>query len=230
MIVTVENMRFVERTKGWLVHHIDAWLTKDKLKKWMRLANFVKENENPCLSRQIGVIIVDPRADVVVSTGHNGPPQDLPACDDSDYLQRVVLPQLGNDELKCAVDDMGLTEKERKDIFVQRYANCGTCPRKLIGALSGQRLELCTCIHGETDAIAKAGRNLSDCWMVCACGVPCIECTKVILESRLEAVVALDHGKGTQVDYSPYSSRWMFEKSEKTKLILVPSDWPINSD
>ena len=190
------------------------------LKKWMRSAQFAKDNENPCLSRSIGVVIVDPRRDAVVSVGHNGPPENLPACDDPDYLKKVVAPQLTPQELAVAVRGDG-SDDELRARFCKEYAGCGICPRRLIGAPSGQRLELCTCIHGETDAVTKARRPLFDCWMICACGVPCIDCTKIILEARMEVVVALEHGHG---DYSPYSSRWMFERSN-TQLIMAAPEW-----
>jgi deoxycytidylate deaminase len=149
---------------------------------------------------------------------------NLPVCDDPDYLEKVVVPQLSTHELMVAMKGGGYAP-ELRDKFVKDYSHCGICPRRIIGAPSGQRLELCTCIHGETDAVTKARRPLFDCWMICACGVPCIDCTKIILEAGLHTVVAVvpaDADEGG--DYSPYSSRWMFEKSN-TNLLLVPPEW-----
>jgi deoxycytidylate deaminase len=197
-------------------------LTLEATKKWLRLAKAVKEIENPCYSRQIGVVIVDPDANSLVSSGHNGPPQGCPPNDDPDYLRDVVWPQLTAEE-KCSVISDWQREPDEfcKKAFVTKYANCKTCPRKPIGAPSGKRLELCTCIHGEVDAITRANRDVSGYYMVCYCGVPCIECTKVIINAGIDTVVGIDHGRG---DYSLYSSRWLFEKS-KVKLILVPEEW-----
>jgi deoxycytidylate deaminase len=186
-------------------------------RKWMRLAKAVKEVENPCFSRQIGVVIVDPETNALVSSGHNGPPQGCPKNDDPHYLRTVVWPQLTHEEAIDAMNGMIAGE----DDFVAKYANCKTCPRKPIGAASGKRLELCTCIHGEVDAITRANRSVAGCYMMCYCGVPCIECTKVIINAGIGTVVGIDHGRG---DYSLYSSRWLFERS-KVQLILVSEDW-----
>jgi len=201
---------------------LSCWPWKHKLsfpetKKWLRLAKAVKEVENPCYSRQIGVVIVDPDTNSLVSSGHNGPPQGCPKNDNPDYLRNVVWPQLTHDESYRAIG----YERADVDSFVEKYANCKTCPRKPIGAPSGKRLELCTCIHGEVDAITRANRDVSGCYMMCYCGVPCIECTKVIINSGIDTVIGIDHGRG---DYSLYSSRWLFEQS-KVKLVLVSEEW-----
>ncbi len=201
---------------------VDYKLNKEQTKKWLRLAKAVKEVENPCYSRQIGVVIIDPDTNSLISSGHNGPPQGCPANDDSDYLRNVVWPQLTQAEKdKSLGEEVLINDRTVEDKFVDKYANCKTCPRKPIGAPSGKRLELCTCIHGEVDAITRANRDVSGCYMMCYCGVPCIECTKVIINSGIDTVVGIDHGRG---DYSLYSSRWLFEKS-KVRIILVPEDW-----
>lgn len=202
---------------------IDYKLNKEQTKKWLRLAKAVKEVENPCYSRQIGVVIIDPDTNSLVSSGHNGPPEGCPRNDDADYLRNVVWPQLAENE-KVSVFELDNTFHSIRtdvDAFVDKFANCKTCPRKPTGAPSGKRLELCTCIHGEVDAITRANRDVSGFYMMCYCGVPCIECTKVIINSGIDTVVGIDHGRG---DYSAYSSRWLFEKS-KVRLILVPEDW-----
>lgn len=208
-------------------------LSTESTKKWLRLAKAVKEVENPCYSRQIGVVIVDPVTNALVSSGHNGPPEGCPKNDDPDYLRNVVWPQLtenekfGAFEIRTTGWTFDLSNKSCEpadcsvDKFVDKYANCKTCPRKPIGAPSGKRLELCTCIHGEVDAITRANRDVSGCYMMCYCGVPCIECTKVIINAGIDTVVGINHGRD---DYSLYSSRWLFEKS-KVKLVLVTEDW-----
>lgn len=199
-------------------------LSDQETKKWLRLAKAVKEVENPCFSRQIGVVIVNPETNALVSSGHNGPPQGCPKNDDPDYLRNVVWPQLTEEEAKKATPLCSISTLkgfDECDIFVNEYANCKTCPRKTIGAASGKRLELCTCIHGEVDAITRANRSVAGCYMMCYCGVPCIECTKVIINSGINTVVGIDHGRG---DYSLHSSRWLFDKSN-VQLILVSEDW-----
>lgn len=226
-------------------NNAEIWPSNYKLqttetKKWLRLAKSVKEVENPCFSRQIGVVIVDPDTNSLVSSGHNGPPQGCPKNDDPDYLRNVVWPQLTpaekvlmlfgdisntapsrSEPIDATVLRDALSGRPPEDLICDSYGGKKFCPRKLVGALSGKRLELCTCIHGEVDAITRANRDVSGCYMMCYCGVPCIECTKVIINSGIDTVVGIDHGGG---DYSLYSSRWLFEKS-KVQLILVPEEW-----
>ena len=196
----------------------------EEVKKWMRMAKSTCEVEHPCLSRQIGVVIADPRTGALVSSGHNGPPDNTPGCDDHGYLRSVVWPQLTEAERFKALEGIEETpnsEAEKRDFFTCEHANMGVCPRRIVGAPSGQRLELCTCAHGETNAIVKAHRSVAGCWMFCWCGVPCIDCTKLIINSRVRVVVALNHGGP---DYSPHSSRWLF-KNSRTDLVLATPEW-----
>jgi len=177
------------------------------MKKWLAAAKAMTEIESPCLSRQIGVVIADPRTGSQVSSGHNGPPDETPACDNEDYLKNVVWPQLTGEEKLVALRDENGGAKLTVDNFVGRHADCGQCPRRIVGAASGQRLELCTCAHGETNAIVRAHRSVAGCWMFCWCSIPCIECSKLILNSKIRVVVALEQ-PDPKKDYSPYSSRW----------------------
>lgn len=216
-------------------HFCDAKISKESAKKWMRIAKSIKEVENPCYSRAIGVVLVDPDTNALISSGHNGPPANCPKNDDPEYLAKVVWPQLTVEEQKFALlNSVPMTTppfpiellKDVKscDIFSEAWGCKKTCPRKVINAPSGKRLELCTCIHGETDAIVKAkgsGSRVAGAFMFAYCGVPCIECTKLIINSSIDTVVAINHGRE---DYSPYSSRWLFEKS-KVNLTLVKEEW-----
>jgi deoxycytidylate deaminase len=205
------------------------------IKKWMKVAKIIKEVENPCYSRAIGAIIVDPSANVIISSGHNGPPANCPPNDDPGYLREVVWNKLDSYEKSVVKRKLypsdgisegcrDVSEKELCENFVSSYGNCKTCPRKHVDAPSGKRLELCSCIHGETDAICKAkaaGSKLLGAVMFAYCGVPCVECTKLCINSCLDVVFCLDHGGE---DYSPYSSRWLFDNS-KTSLVLMKEDW-----
>lgn len=179
------------------------------IERYMKLTNTVKDLEATCYSRQIGVVIVDPVLQTVISTGHNGVHDKMPKCDNVSYLRDVVW-------LNLTEDEKSLTETGDRETFSKKYAGCAICPRKIINAPSGKRLELCTCIHAETEAIVKAGRSVVNCWIFASCSVPCIECTKLIIESKIAGVFCLD----SSPDYSPHSSRWMFEHSN-TDLYLV---------
>lgn len=172
--------------------------------KYMKLAKVFGEDSNPCYSRKIGVIIVDPTINKIVATGYNGPPRGTPHCDSKDHLVNIVWPQLSENE-KSLIEFKPLTLDE----FVNKYENCKTCPRKLIRAESGKRLELCSCAHAEVNAIVNASQKLVGCHMFCWCPVPCIECTKIIINAGISKIYCFKEDK----DYS-VGSRYLLNKAK----------------
>ncbi len=127
--------------------------------KYMRLAKQVGEDCNPCHSRKIGVVVVRVHQDgsgKILGTGYNGPPRGTPHCDDRQYLQNIFWPQLDPVEKAKAVNaaempaDTGQTDAMMCDWVCDKYAGSKTCPRKIIGAPSGKRLELCSCLTYES--------------------------------------------------------------------------------
>ena len=174
----------------------------------MRLAKQIGEDENPCYSRHIGVVIVDPVANKILGTGYNGPPRDTPHCDSPDYLENVVWDQLQkNEKLKVIPEFSTLSDEVCKLMFVKQYADCKMCPRRLIGAPSGQRLEICSCEHAERNAIYNASCCLHGAWMMCWCGIPCFDCTKAICQAGIKRIYTIDWG----ADYS-HGSRYLFAR------------------
>lgn len=171
--------------------------------KYMRLAKLLGEDQNPCYSRKIGVVIVDPIVNKIVGTGYNGPPRGVPHCDSAEHLENIVWPQL-NDSEKSLLEFKIKTSEE----FVDKYKDCKTCPRRLIGAPSGKRLELCSCVHAEANAIVNAAQSVSGCIMFAWCLLPCIECTKLIINSGIKSVCCLKE----DLDYS-IGSRFLFKKA-----------------
>ena len=183
----------------------------------MRLAKLVAEDQNPCLSRSVGVVIVDPLKNRVLGTGYNGPPRGTPHPDDPEYLAHIAWPQLTRQEKETALVNAGhMTayvfkdsyDAIKKDTFIIAYANKGICPRRAVGVKSGERLELCSCEHAEKNAIANAGQSVWGAWAFCWCGVPCWDCTKLIINAGIEKVICFNWGK----DYS-LGSRWLFNKA-----------------
>jgi len=173
------------------------------IRKYMRLAKQVGEDLNPCMSRHIGVIIVNPVQNRILGTGYNGPPKNTPHPDEPVYLREVVWPQLTSTELELLATK-SITDVEQ---FVSQYGNKRICPRKIIGAASGCRLELCSCEHAEKNAIVNACQDVHGSWMLCWCGIPCWDCSKLIINSGIIQLVCIDWGK----DYS-LMSRWLLEK------------------
>lgn len=191
---------------------------KDKfIHKYMRLAKQFGEDSNPCLSRHIGVVIVDPVDNNVAGIGYNGPPPGTPHCDTREYLGDVVWPQLtDNDKLNVAQykhaaegpNDEFIPDELTVESFLDYFSNCGTCPRRIVGAASGQRLELCSCEHAEKNAIYNSSRSLVGTHMFCWCGVPCWDCSKAIIRSGVSDVYYYEWGE----DYSSHS-RWLLTKA-----------------
>lgn len=199
-------------------------MTAEDVKKWMRMAFFVKENESSCYSRDIGCIIVDPFTNCLVSSGHNGFPKNSKPCDDYYYLRNVVWPQLDSNEKSYLFPkDWKEPDKELQNRFARENAGCKICPRKLVNAPSSKRLELCTCIHGEVSTILNAHRSVVNCVIFCGCSVPCLDCCKVIIDSGISDVFALF--KKEEDDYNRWSSRWVLESSGVHLHLLKESEF-----
>ena len=163
------------------------------VKKYLRMARFVAEDQNPCYSRHVGAVIVDPVINKVVGTGYNGPPKNVPHCDSEEHLREVVWPQLNQHEVSL-IEMKPMSDEE----FVDKYKDCKVCPRKLIKAGPGERLELCSCAHAEANAIVNASQNLCGCYMFCWCPLPCVECSKLIINSGITRIYCYKEEK----DYS----------------------------
>ena len=172
------------------------------IKKYMRIAREVGEYENPCYSRKIGVVIVDPVGNKILGTGYNGPPPGTPHCDDKDFLVNYFLPQL------TPLEKINLiAEYHSLEDFVEVVKDCRTCPRRYVNAASGQRNELCSCGHAERHAITNTSCSLYSSVMFCWCGVPCLQCTDAIIQAGVKRVYCLK-----DKDYHS-TSRWLFLKA-----------------
>jgi len=203
----------------------------------MRKAKAVADDNKICYSRQLGAVIIkvyDDGTSRGVSSGYNGPPKKTPHCDTEEYLREVFWPQLTYEEKCTAAKKVNLVVtvpendeggNEYLDIlascsFAKSAAGCGSCPRRLIDAKTGQRVELCSCQHAERNAIYNATEDTYGCWMFCWCGVPCSDCTGAIINAGIKRVYCLDDNTGAHKgDYS-YSSRWLFEKAG-VKLVCM---------
>lgn len=207
------------------------------IKKYMRQAKHLGEDDNNCYSRHIGAIVVREYEDGssrILGTGYNSPPRDVPHCDDKEYLEDIFWPQLTWQEKKLAYENAVETAgseptimsgerysdeyfRAAKKFICSTFAGCKTCPRKIVGAASGERLELCSCAHAEANAIINAGNDLHGAYMFCWCPLPCRECTKDIINAGIKTVVCLISGG----DYSS-GSRWMMQKKGIEIIEHVP--------
>jgi len=101
-------------------------------------------SKSPCLSRQIGALIVKDNS--VVSTGYNGPPRGIPHCGHERFMKDIQVQK----EYEAIVSIGAETRTARfKD----------ECPRKVLGYESGTHMELCPAQHAEENAVSNAARN-----------------------------------------------------------------------
>jgi len=192
-------------------------LTNKFIGKWMRLAKQIGIDNNPCYSRQIGAIIIAPISNRILGTGYNGPPPGTPHTDTLDYLRDFFWPQLSIGELESLKmilltipelrsikfkNENDLSDENiifLRDRFLEKYVGKGICPRRIIGAKSGERCELCSCGHAERHAITNSCQCLQGSYMFCWCGVPCLQCTDSIIQSGIKRVYCLKE----KIDYHP---------------------------
>jgi deoxycytidylate deaminase len=206
------------------------------VKKYMRLAKQVGEDQNHCYSRNIGSLVVrvyDDGSSKILGTGYNSPPTDVPHCDSREYLREIFWPQLTTNEKDSALlplladkpdlltqfHQTELKDEVKCEMLCDHYSDKKICPRKVINAPSGKRLELCSCAHSETNAIVNSSDDLHGAYMFCWCPVPCYDCSKLIINSRIKRVYCWTAEK----DYS-FGSRWLL-RNGGVELIEHPQEY-----
>lgn len=186
------------------------------IKKWMRVAKLIGEDQNPCHSRQIGAVIVDPESNRILGTGYNGPAPDTPHPTSEIYLREYFWPQLTYDDKKSlyfsllpafSIANDSELDTIVLDAFIKEYKDKSICPRRIVGAKSGERNELCSCGHAERHAITNSAQNIQGSYMFCWCGVPCLQCTDSIIQAGIKRVYCL-----TGPHYHELSP-WLFEQA-----------------
>lgn len=157
---------------------------------FLAIAEQVSKNTK-CFSRQIGAVLVKDKA--IISTGYNGPPRGIPPCS-----HRVVYKTKDND-------------------FIPISQTENLCPRKHLGAKSGERLDICIAAHGEANAIVQAamtGVSTKDSILYCNCGVPCKDCLVLIINAGVKSVVCYEG------DYYDKMSDYLIKHS-KLEIIKI---------
>ena len=109
----------------------------------MKLAKVMANDQNPCFSRRVGAVVVDPLTNGIVGAGYNGPPENTPHCNDIEFLKYFFWPQLtslekekiysyvqmGNtDSLSYADQDLNDSNKACQLLSTQDQ-----CPRNILG-------------------------------------------------------------------------------------------------
>ena len=177
----------------------DVSLISDEFKSvYMGLAKHVSTMKNSCYSRKIGTVIVDPVVNKVLSIGWNGPPRKFPSPDSYEYLREYFWPQLTEEEKGLAWDAQKFVDKCVRPTndhgaqeghatwFSEKMDGCKTCPRRLVNAGSGERSELCPCVHSEINAIINAGCPLNGSVLFCYADIgPCQACAVAIMQAQI---------------------------------------------
>lgn len=208
-------------------------MTDKFIRKYMRFAKLVGDDQNPCLSRGIGSVIVDPSSNRIVSTGYNGPARGVPHMDTYEALKEFIYPQL-TDEDKDKIDLLKQAQEKFPPIqgcefnaenFAQAFEGCKTCPRRLVGARSGERLDLCGCVHSEANACLNANENCNGYYLFAYCGVPCLNCAKEVINKGIKRVYCLAEDSGpVNNTYESWRSQWKFGKAG-VEVIQLERTW-----
>lgn len=130
-------------------------------------------SKSPCLSRQIGAIIVRDKS--IVSTGFNGPPRGIPHCGYDRIHKDEILTKF-------------LTEEN-----LAKFAT--TCPRKVLGYSSGTHMELCPAQHAEENAVSNAARNGAStigCILYLNSVIPCSKCFGTLINAGIVEIVCTE--------------------------------------
>lgn len=205
---------------------------KDKfVKKFMRMARFVGEDQPVCYSRQIGSVIVDPENSVVLSTGYNGPPRNTPHTDSREYLREFVWPQLTKEDKQYIRDITGkkysrLNDEQLGDRWSDECTGCQICPRRLIGAKTGQRTELCSCAHSERNALDNAIGPLKGAALFLWAGVgPCHNCATGMIQKGIRSLYYLEGP-----DYEGGKGAFFLLNKAHIKVVRVNQSWVLSDE
>lgn len=130
--------------------------------------------KSPCLSRQIGAILV--RDNSIVATGYNGPPRGIPHCGMERFNHDKNLLNL--------------------DILATKEEICKICPRRLFNYESGTHMELCPAQHAEENAVSNAARlgviaYGTTCYLNTC--IPCSKCFGTLINAGIREIVVLEH-------------------------------------
>ena len=112
----------------------------------MSLAKVMANDQNPCLSRKVGVVVVDPSTNGIVGAGYNGPPENTPHCNDVEFLKNFFWPQLTQEEKNKVFEYLLSIDNSDyhlvlSDKVCERLSKCNKCPRNILDYSCGVGVE-----------------------------------------------------------------------------------------
>jgi dCMP deaminase len=143
----------------------------EKTRRWDTYFHRICEavaSKSPCLSRQIGAILVRDKS--IVSTGFNGPARGYPHCEPVRHLMEDIS-----------------TDKESHYEY--------SCPRHAAGFKSGEGLEHCPAAHAEMNCVANAARigaSTVGSTLYMNCIIPCKFCMVTLVNAGVKELVLDD--------------------------------------
>ena len=127
-----------------------------------------------CFSRHVGSVLVYDKS--IISTGYNGPPRGVPACD----MRWKIDPEFA----EVAVNNSIVNLADGSHIH--------KCPRRYLGYKSGEALDICPAGHAERNSLINAARNgikTKDTSMYLTCGIPCTPCLVEIINAGVKEII-----------------------------------------
>uniref|UniRef100_A0A6H1ZZQ9 Putative CMP/dCMP deaminase zinc-binding n=1 Tax=viral metagenome TaxID=1070528 RepID=A0A6H1ZZQ9_9ZZZZ len=128
--------------------------------------------KSPCMSRQIGAILV--RNKSILSTGYNGPPRGVPHCGRDRFMKDKNISSL------------------LRGTQLQKSIVGSTCPRRILGFLSGEGMELCPAQHAEENAVSNAARlgvSVLNSTLYMNSIMPCQKCFGTLINAGIAEIV-----------------------------------------
>ena len=143
-------------------------------------------SKSPCLSRNIGAIIV--RDNSIVSTGYNGPARGYPHCLP---VQQFIVSKIDSEHIPILKPGEIIYTKNPSEAKISY-----TCPRRARGYKSGEGLLECPAAHAEVNCISNAAR-LGTCvrgatMYMNTKEVACKDCMTAIVNSGISTLVTLE--------------------------------------
>ena len=126
-------------------------------------------NYSRCSSRHIGCVLVNPRTEIIVAHGWNGPPTTIPACDDGWYKEKLGYKNPG-----CPRQHMGYGSGEGLQECIAVHA------------------ERSALLHVAVKGISTVGLR-----MYMTCGISCKDCLVEILEAGIGALIVTEDYRKT---------------------------------
>jgi len=200
----------------------DKPISPDKWdRKFMKMAKAIADDNDICLSRKIGTVLVNPETKGVLSVGYNGPARGTPHCNSNDHLM-YIWTTLVTDEEKLVLQKRECDSDRIYGLREFKIKCSNTCPRRVLGFKSGQGLHLCPAVHAERNSILSAARNgirTDGTTLYCWCCLPCSECAREIINAGVSRVVCLY----SETTYDKLS-HFIFNKANITVDMVLESN------